>query len=163
RSDGDGQIARGDAAQTSQGRPRRSEPRCGADARESVDRRRQGRQRGQGRRTLAFDRGDEDGDQRLLPARREGGGGAGEAGKRGRLYAPAVVLTGHQIAGRGRGTNTWWSDRGCLTVTFVFPIDDQLQPHQIPLLAGLAIRNAAAELTGDQRFKLKWPNDVLHE
>jgi hypothetical protein len=38
--------------------------------------------------------------------------------KRGDLYAPAIVLTGCQTAGRGRGTNAWWSSRGVLTVTF---------------------------------------------
>jgi BirA family biotin operon repressor/biotin-[acetyl-CoA-carboxylase] ligase len=81
--------------------------------------------------------------------------------KRGTLYAPAVVLTGHQTAGRGRGDHTWWSGAGCITVTFVFPIDEQVQPHQVPLLAGLAVRNAAAAIAGDDDVQLKWPNDVL--
>src|SRR4051812_14782833 len=58
---------------------------------------------------------------------------AAELRAAGKLYAPAVVLAGHQKAGRGRGTNTWWSRSGCVTATFVFPIDDQVQPHQIPL------------------------------
>ena len=82
--------------------------------------------------------------------------------KRGTLFAPAVVLTGHQTAGRGRGANTWWSRQGSLTVTFVLPIDERIEPHQLPLLAGLAVRNAAVELTGDQNVQLKWPNDILH-
>ncbi len=82
--------------------------------------------------------------------------------KRGTLYAPAVVLTGHQIAGRGRGSNTWWSASGSLTVTFVLPIDDQLAPHHLPLLAGLAVRNAVAEITSDNGIALKWPNDLLY-
>jgi BirA family biotin operon repressor/biotin-[acetyl-CoA-carboxylase] ligase len=81
--------------------------------------------------------------------------------KRGELYAPAVVLTGHQIAGRGRGSNSWWSGAGSLTVTFVFPIDQHLAPYHIPLIAGLAVRNAAAELTGREDIQLKWPNDLL--
>src|SRR4051794_7447884 len=83
--------------------------------------------------------------------------------KRGELYAPAVVLTGRQTAGRGRGAHTWWSGPGCLTVTFVLPAGD-VEPHRIPLLAGLAVRNAAAELSGnDAAVRLKWPNDVLLE
>src|SRR5438270_7466674 len=46
--------------------------------------------------------------------------------KRGELFAPAIVLTGRQTAGRGRGSNTWWSGAaGMLTVTFVFPVDEQ--------------------------------------
>lgn len=82
--------------------------------------------------------------------------------KRGDLFAPAVVLTGHQTAGRGRGSNTWWSGQGSLTVTFVLAAGDKVDPHQLPLVAGLATRNAAAELTGDNDIQLKWPNDLLH-
>jgi BirA family transcriptional regulator, biotin operon repressor / biotin---[acetyl-CoA-carboxylase] ligase len=33
----------------------------------------------------------------------------------------------------------------------------------LPLVAGLAVRNAAAELTGDAGVALKWPNDVLYK
>ena len=83
--------------------------------------------------------------------------------RRGELYAPAVVLTGRQIAGRGRGSNSWWSSGGSITVTFVFPVEEHLSPHQVPLLAGLAVRDAAAELVGDAEIALKWPNDVLHD
>lgn len=83
--------------------------------------------------------------------------------KRGELYAPAMVLTGRQLAGRGRGSHAWWSGPGCLTVTFVLPVEEHLAPHQIPLLAGLAVRNAAAEIAGDGRVSLKWPNDVLYD
>jgi BirA family biotin operon repressor/biotin-[acetyl-CoA-carboxylase] ligase len=81
---------------------------------------------------------------------------------RGELFAPAAVLTAHQIAGRGRGSNTWWSKPGSLTVTFVLAAGDRVEPHQLPLVAGLAVRNAAAELSGDDAIQLKWPNDVLH-
>jgi BirA family biotin operon repressor/biotin-[acetyl-CoA-carboxylase] ligase len=89
---------------------------------------------------------------------------AAELRSAGKLYAPAVVLAGNQRAGRGRGNNTWWSRPGCITATFVFPIDEQVQPHQIPLLAGLGVRNAVAELTGkDDEIQLKWPNDVLYK
>lgn len=49
-----------------------------------------------------------------------------------------------------------------MTVTFVLPIDDQVAPHQLPLVAGLAVRNAVAELTGAGDVQLKWPNDLLH-
>ena len=83
--------------------------------------------------------------------------------KRGSLYAPAVVLTGRQTAGRGRGTNLWWSPAGTLTVTFVWPIDEQLQPQQLPLIVGIAVRRAAVELTGDDAIQLKWPNDLLYK
>ena len=32
-----------------------------------------------------------------------------------KLFAPAIVLTGRQLTGRGRGNNSWWSAAGCLT------------------------------------------------
>jgi BirA family biotin operon repressor/biotin-[acetyl-CoA-carboxylase] ligase len=81
----------------------------------------------------------------------------------GNLFAPAVVLTGHQLAGRGRGGHRWWSAGGSLTVTFVLPADEAIEAHQVPLLAGLAVRNAAAKLSGSDAIQLKWPNDILHK
>jgi BirA family biotin operon repressor/biotin-[acetyl-CoA-carboxylase] ligase len=83
--------------------------------------------------------------------------------RRRQLFAPAVVLTGRQIAGRGRGANRWFSNDRVLTVTFVVAADEQLPAHEIPLIAGLAVRDAAAELTGESGFELKWPNDVLFD
>jgi BirA family transcriptional regulator, biotin operon repressor / biotin---[acetyl-CoA-carboxylase] ligase len=88
---------------------------------------------------------------------------AGRLRRAGRLFGPAAVLTGRQIAGRGRGKNTWWSDPGVLTVTFAIPLHDRLPPQELPLIAGLSLRNAAAEITGDDRLLLKWPNDLLHD
>jgi BirA family biotin operon repressor/biotin-[acetyl-CoA-carboxylase] ligase len=88
---------------------------------------------------------------------------AAELRRRGDLFAPAVVVASNQTAGRGRGGNTWWSGPGCLTATFAFPIEEHLAPHQLPLVAGLAVRNAVAELCGDQSVGLKWPNDVVHD
>jgi BirA family biotin operon repressor/biotin-[acetyl-CoA-carboxylase] ligase len=87
---------------------------------------------------------------------------AGRLRRTGRLYAPAVVLTGCQIAGRGRAANTWWSNRDVLTVTFALPVHDRLPPQELPLIAGIALRNAAAEITGQSDILLKWPNDLLH-
>jgi len=88
---------------------------------------------------------------------------AAELRRRGGLFAPAIVLTSNQTAGRGRGANTWWSRPGSLTVTFVLAVEERLKPHQLPLLAGLAVRNAAAELTRDPGIQLKWPNDVIYD
>ena len=82
--------------------------------------------------------------------------------KHGDLYTPAVVLAGRQTKGRGRGSNVWWSAGGSLTVTFALPVGEWVQPHQLPLIAGLAARNAVAELTGDNGVQLKWPNDLLY-
>jgi BirA family biotin operon repressor/biotin-[acetyl-CoA-carboxylase] ligase len=82
--------------------------------------------------------------------------------QRGDLYAPAIVLTGHQTAGRGRGSNTWWSGEGSLTVTFALPIEEGTAPHHLPLIAGVAVREAVSQLIGsDDLVQLKWPNDLL--
>jgi BirA family transcriptional regulator, biotin operon repressor / biotin---[acetyl-CoA-carboxylase] ligase len=85
-----------------------------------------------------------------------------ELRRAGELFAPAVVLTAQQTAGRGRGGNRWFSTSGSITVTFIIPVEEHLLPHQLPLLAGLAVRNAATELTGSRDIGLKWPNDVLY-
>ena len=86
---------------------------------------------------------------------------AAELRRRGELFAPAVVLTGTQTAGRGRGDHVWWSGKGCLTVTFVMPVHDPAQGYRVPLIAGLAVRNASAELAGSEAVRLKWPNDLV--
>jgi BirA family biotin operon repressor/biotin-[acetyl-CoA-carboxylase] ligase len=88
--------------------------------------------------------------------------------REGRLFAPAIVLTPRQTAGRGRGSNRWTSDPGTLTATFVLPVDASHPPHELPLVAGLAVRDALAELLGmpglpgaEASPQLKWPNDVF--
>lgn len=97
-----------------------------------------------------------------FPTLRSTNSHAAELRRRGDLFAPAVVLTSRQTAGRGRGGNTWFSAGGNLTVTFVFPVEEHLQPHQLPLVVGLAVRDAAAETSGADDVQLKWPNDLLH-
>jgi BirA family biotin operon repressor/biotin-[acetyl-CoA-carboxylase] ligase len=84
--------------------------------------------------------------------------------KRGSLFAPAVVVAARQTAGRGRGANTWYSaPAGSITVTFVLPVNATLAPHHLPLAAGLAVRNAAAEISGNDQIQLKWPNDLVYQ
>ncbi len=78
------------------------------------------------------------------------------------LFAPALVLTGAQVAGRGRGGSAWWSGGGCVTATLAVPVQERFLPHQLPLLVGLALRNTVAEITSEPSIELKWPNDLLH-
>ena len=47
-------------------------------------------------------------------------------------------------------------------MTFVLPVQEHRLPHQIPLIAGLAVRNAIAHHSGIDDIQLKWPNDLLH-
>jgi BirA family biotin operon repressor/biotin-[acetyl-CoA-carboxylase] ligase len=79
-----------------------------------------------------------------------------------KLFAPAMILTGRQVAGRGRQSNTWWSGAGCITATFVEPIRDEMPAHQVPLVAGVAVRTALVRLTDDPVIQLKWPNDLMY-
>jgi biotin-(acetyl-CoA carboxylase) ligase len=48
-------------------------------------------------------------------------------------------------------------------VTFVFPVEEHLSPHQVPLLAGWRCATRRPELVGDEKVALKWPNDVLYD
>lgn len=77
-----------------------------------------------------------------------------------KLYAPAVIIAGEQTAGRGRGSNSWWSGEGSLTLTFCLPVDERLPPHHVPLLAGWAVREACIGLTKSPLIQVKWPNDL---
>ena len=79
-----------------------------------------------------------------------------------KLYAPAVVVAASQTAGRGRGSNSWWSGKGSLTVTFCLPVDDRLPPHHVPLLAGWAVRDAITHALPVPGVEMKWPNDLWH-
>jgi BirA family biotin operon repressor/biotin-[acetyl-CoA-carboxylase] ligase len=74
-----------------------------------------------------------------------------------------------QTAGRGRFQRTWISDKGGLWLSAVLPTPQRgpavasakgPAQHGLPLLAGLALCDALAEL-GLSGFRMRWPNDVL--
>jgi BirA family biotin operon repressor/biotin-[acetyl-CoA-carboxylase] ligase len=79
----------------------------------------------------------------------------------GRLQAPALLVADSQSAGRGRGTNTWWSANGNVAATFVVSQNPHLAFGLVPLLAGLAVRRALVRLTALEEIGLKWPNDLV--
>lgn len=72
----------------------------------------------------------------------------------------AVVVATHQTAGRGRQGSTWRSPPGNLALTVLLR-PSLPPPHAglIPLMAGVAVRDALAEFGVEA--ELKWPNDVL--
>ena len=57
--------------------------------------------------------------------------------KRGRLFAPAIVLTSHQLAGRGRGSNSWWSGAAASPSRSSCPFRIIVCRIRFPLIAGL--------------------------
>ena len=79
----------------------------------------------------------------------------------GDLFAPAAVLTFSQTAGRGRGANAWHAPAGAVTVTFALPAGGAMPVHQVPLVAGVAVRRAVLNL--GLSSDLKWPNDLQHD
>ncbi|NOY41228.1 MAG: biotin--[acetyl-CoA-carboxylase] ligase [Planctomycetes bacterium] len=78
---------------------------------------------------------------------------------------PLLVLAEAQTAGRGRGTNRWWTAGGALTFSLLIEAEAaQLPPTHWPLMsltAGLAICEVCQNLLPKADVRLKWPNDVF--
>lgn len=88
------------------------------------------------------------------------------------LVTPTLILAGEQTAGRGRGLNRWWSDRGALTFSVVFDPEFDLVHRgaaalesdrwpRIALAAGVALCDVLRVAVPHSPCSLKWPNDVL--
>jgi len=75
----------------------------------------------------------------------------------------SVFLAEEQLAGRGRGTNTWHSARstGIYCSVILRPVMPPSDALIFSLAAGLAVRAAVAELAPQLQADLKWPNDLL--
>jgi BirA family biotin operon repressor/biotin-[acetyl-CoA-carboxylase] ligase len=77
---------------------------------------------------------------------------------------PALFLAEHQTAGRGRGTNRWWSAEGSLTFSLLLqPLRLGLEVSRWPALSltvGAAAAEAIAHFLPAADVRLKWPNDV---
>lgn len=72
-----------------------------------------------------------------------------------------VVVADEQTAGRGRLGRPWVTSPGeALAVSVVLPHVDGMPLGWVPLLAGLAVREAVHAASGLECV-LKWPNDVL--
>ncbi|MDE2591427.1 MAG: biotin--[acetyl-CoA-carboxylase] ligase [Actinomycetales bacterium] len=83
----------------------------------------------------------------------------------------SVLVAGYQTAGRGRSAREWIAPAGSsLFVSVLLRPNPAIAPDSyawLPLLGGLAMRNAVLRLSGpahDSEVKgvaVKWPNDVL--
>ena len=74
-----------------------------------------------------------------------------------------VYLAEEQTAGRGRGANTWRSDRSTGIYCSVV-LRPPLPPSEVLVLslaAGLAVQAAVLEIQPRVKVDLKWPNDLL--
>jgi BirA family transcriptional regulator, biotin operon repressor / biotin---[acetyl-CoA-carboxylase] ligase len=84
------------------------------------------------------------------------------------LETPLLILADEQTAGRGRGSNRWWSVAGGLTFSLVLDPTrigtTSLRTEHWPrvaLTAGVALCEALVGLAPYLDCGLKWPNDVL--
>lgn len=75
----------------------------------------------------------------------------------GGVTRPTVFVAARQTAGRGRGGATWWSGRGCLTMTIALPPRQRLPPHELSIRTAVAV----AEAVRLPALRLKWPNDLV--
>ena len=75
----------------------------------------------------------------------------------------SVFLAEEQLAGRGRGANSWQSARsaGIYCSVVLRPTLPPSQVLALSLAAGLAVRAAIEQVDSRVTADLKWPNDVL--
>lgn len=77
---------------------------------------------------------------------------------------PTLIVARDQTAGRGRGSNQWWSRAGALTFSLLLngaEIGDQRRSWPLVSLSmGVAICDAIKAHCPDLKVGLKWPNDV---
>ncbi|MDZ4818743.1 MAG: biotin--[acetyl-CoA-carboxylase] ligase [Planctomycetota bacterium] len=75
-----------------------------------------------------------------------------------------LVLAEQQTAGRGRGSNRWWTGSGSLAFSLLFdPARFGLPSGPIPqisMVTGVALVEVFAPLVTGQTIGLHWPNDV---
>lgn len=77
-----------------------------------------------------------------------------------RLRSGTVCLAGDQLAGKGRGANTWLSSTGCLQFTLVLDHDPAAGSLSIiQYLVATAMAEAVLRTLGT-RVRIKWPNDM---
>ncbi len=78
---------------------------------------------------------------------------------------PRLYWADRQTAGRGRGTNAWWSSAGSLTFSVLLApsawgLAEAIWP-QVSLATGVAVCESLGELFPGMPVGVKWPNDVF--
>ena len=73
-----------------------------------------------------------------------------------------AVQAGRQTGGYGRRGHTWESPEGGLYLSLLLRPDvDDAALSTLPLVVGLAVREACETAAPAGRFAVKWPNDVM--
>jgi BirA family biotin operon repressor/biotin-[acetyl-CoA-carboxylase] ligase len=89
---------------------------------------------------------------------------AAERAKSGKAKMPLLILADRQTAGRGRGTNRWWTGPGSLACSLL--VGDPFLPQSssdYPLLGlatGIAVVDAVQRFLPGHQVGLLWPNDI---
>lgn len=77
---------------------------------------------------------------------------------------PALVVADEQTAGRGRGTNRWWTGKGSLAFSLLLDTSAWQIPRSESPLVSLAAAAAIVEVLSPHvhdPIGLHWPNDVF--
>lgn len=90
---------------------------------------------------------------------------AAESAARGVKDAPLLVIADEQTAGRGRGSNRWWTGPGALAFSLLLDAEtvaaERNRSPLVALAAAVAVAETVAALLPDHDVGIKWPNDVL--
>ena len=78
---------------------------------------------------------------------------------------PLVVVADEQTAGRGRGSNRWWTGPGGLAFSLLVDAEtvaaDASRSPLVSLAAAVAVVDAVAPLLPGRQVGIHWPNDVI--
>lgn len=81
------------------------------------------------------------------------------------LTLPLLVLADQQTAGRGRGTNRWWTGQGALALSLLVDAQtvgaDSGPSPLVALATAVAIVDTIAPRLPNHPVGIHWPNDVL--
>ena len=69
------------------------------------------------------------------------------------------ISSSWQQMGRGRRDRVWESIEGCYAGSWIVALGKDINPGLLQLSGGLAV----LKTVGDNRLKLKWPNDILFD
>lgn len=90
---------------------------------------------------------------------------AAESAARGVKDTPLLVIADEQTAGRGRGSNRWWTGPGALAFSLLLDAEtvaaERNRSPLVALAAAVAVAETVAPLLLDYDVGIKWPNDVF--
>jgi len=85
-----------------------------------------------------------------------------ELGREGVRLPAASLVAWEQVDGRGRHGARWQSPAGRgAYLSLLRPVADPAELPTLPLLVPVAVARAVNRYLGDERCRIKWPNDLL--